>query len=419
MLFRDLVKGAAWLGVAQLLNFGIPLLTVPVVTRALGPSLYGLLAAIGAYAGYVGVVTSFGFSFTAPRSVSKLRDDPGALSEEVSKIIGAQLGLGIVAAAFFGLFVPLLPYSADHKLISFAILTQVFAYAIIPSWFFIGMEKIRDLVVVQLFTRTLPAGIIIAAVRAPSDINLYVGVNCIGAISSAILSFSLLNQHGVRLEVPRAKGVLSTIRGATQLFFSSLAINLYTATNVIIVTLVLGPAAAGSFALAERLTQAASSVIGPAITAVYPFVCRISGREETPEESHTKRTFFQVIIALSALCSIVLFCFAPHIVSLVGGGEFVQSVVVLRLMALCPLLVALSNILGVQTMLPLNMDRHVTFVLSFAAAIGISGLFVLSKFFGIFGAGLTVLLVQSFVTFTMFMILRGRMRVISLFLKPL
>jgi PST family polysaccharide transporter len=419
LLIRNLAKNAAWLGAAQLLNMGIPLLTLPVVTRALGPSLYGLLATIGAYAGYVGLVMSFGFGYTAPRSIAKLRDDPRALSSEVSKIVFAQLTLGVVGAAVFLFILPLLPYSSDHRLISIALLTQVFAGAMNPGWFFIGLERMRDSVLVQILCRGLAAIVVILAVRSPSDLDLYVGANCAGAILSAALSFAVLTGYGVRLRVPQLRHVLSTIRESAQLFFSTLAINLYTSTNVIVVTLVLGPAGAGAFALAERVTQAASGLIGPVITAVYPFVCRIAGRSETEEELSTRRLFFQAIMLLSALCSTSLFCLAPYIVSFLAGGAFDQAILVVRLMALVPVLVALSNILGIQTMLPLNMDRHVTSILTAAAIIGLTGLYGFTKLYGLVGAGLSILLVQSFVTFTMIIILRRRMRVLSLFFRPL
>src|SRR5262249_51221189 len=156
---------------------------------------------------------------------------------------------------------------------------------------------------------------------------------------------------------------------------------------------VLGPAAAGAFALADRLTQAASGVIGPVITAIYPFVCRISGRVETPEDSHTKRTFFQGVVVLAAINSAILFTCAPMLISFIGGEEFGDAVVVLRVMALLPLVVALSNILGIQTMLPLHMDRQVTAILTTAAILGVAGIFISSPLFGLIGAGLTVLAV--------------------------
>jgi PST family polysaccharide transporter len=187
---------------------------------------------------------------------------------------------------------------------------------------------------------------------------------------------------------------------------------------VLIVSLVLGPAAAGPFALANRLYGAIRDILGPIISAVYPFVCRIAIGEETPQDARTKRIFFRVIVCTSAVLSIATFCFAPLIIRLVGGSAFQDAAPVLRLMAFLPFLIALSNIFGIQTMIPLRMDRELSWVVTSAAAIGVPGMFAFTNLWGLQGACYTMLLVESFVTVTMAFILERRMNVLSLFLQP-
>src|SRR5689334_21764736 len=78
-MLRTIAGNATWLGLIQLLNYGIPILTLPVVARAFGPKTYGVLAVLNAYAAYVGLVVVYGFNLTGPRSVSTQRSDLNAL----------------------------------------------------------------------------------------------------------------------------------------------------------------------------------------------------------------------------------------------------------------------------------------------------------------------------------------------------
>ena len=128
------------------------------------------------------------------------------------------------------------------------------------------------------------------------------------------------------------------------MFASTISINLYTTANVLIVGYILGPAAAGPFALADRLRQAIGGVLGPITNAIYPFICRISGRDPSSEETRTKRLFFVIIVVSSGLISIGLLIFAPFVVHLVGGEAFRQATPVLRLMAPLPFVISLSSI---------------------------------------------------------------------------
>ena len=419
MILCRLAKNAAWIGATQLLNYGLPILTLPVVTRAFGPSLYGTLAAISAYSAYAGLAVNYGFGYSGPRMVSNLRCDFPELSKEASAIVGAQIGLSLIAATTFIALLPFIPYAFAQRTVSVVILIQFLGNSIAPQWLFVGLERMRDYVLLQSLFRGVAAGIIISFVRAPSDVFLFVSVNAGAAILNAGCSFLMLTRYGVRWQLPGPRAAISAIRGSTSLFLSTLSINFYTTTNVLVVALVLGPAAGGTFGLADRLCTVVSGFIGPITTAIYPFICGISSRLETHEEAQTKRLLFRSIVAMSALGSMALFCFAPLLVSIAGGDAFDQAVPVLRSMALLPLLGALSNIFGIQTMLPSRMDRELNWVVTSAAFIGVAGMFLSCKLIGLQGAGLAVLAVECFVTFSMAIILQRRINVMTLFLRPL
>jgi O-antigen/teichoic acid export membrane protein len=184
----------------------------------------------------------------------------------------------------------------------------------------------------------------------------------------------------------------------------------------LIIGLVLGVGAVGPFALADRLKQAIGGVLGPLTNAVYPLVCRISGRDASKEETRAKQLFFCLIVAVSGTASLGLLIFAPLIVSIVGGKAFEETTTLLRIIAPVPLIVALSNILGVQTMMPLRMDRQVAIIVTTAAIFGSAGMFISTYYFHLSGAAATVLLVEAFVTTAMAVaLLRQRVSIIKLF----
>jgi hypothetical protein len=48
---KTIVQNASWVGFIQILDYLVPSLTLPIVTRAFGPAaVYGILAAFNAYA---------------------------------------------------------------------------------------------------------------------------------------------------------------------------------------------------------------------------------------------------------------------------------------------------------------------------------------------------------------------------------
>jgi polysaccharide transporter, PST family len=415
MIIRQLAVSATWLGILQLLNYTLPVITLPVIARAFGPTIYGTLATITAIAGYVGLLASYGSNLAGPRWVVNLRHDQAELSATVSAMLGVQLFLGLAGALIFGLALGVSDLAPEYRGVALLIVTQVCANSINPQWVYLGLDRIRNFVLIQLTVRLALTVYILISIRTPADLLRYAEANCSAAIIIATLSIVILAQIGIRWSVPSLSEMYDIGRKAALLFLSTVSINVYTGTNVILVNFVLGPAAAGPYALAERLYAAAVGVMGPVLSATYPFVCRISGRDETHPETWAKRLFFCCILALSAAMSIVLFVFSPTIISLAGGARFANASTLLRIMAFAPVLVSLSNIFVAQTMIPLGMDRQASWIFAKAAILSVSGILILTNTIGLIGAPINLVAVEAFVTLSAMAILRPRVRLLSLF----
>jgi PST family polysaccharide transporter len=414
-MLKSIIVNAGWLGLAQLLNYCLPVLTLPVVAHAFGPSVFGKLAAINAYAAYVALLVNYGFNYTGPRNVATLRSDAKELSRSISATISAQALLAAVACLVFLLILIFLPLAIEYKYISLVILAQVLATSFSPQWIFIGLERMRAFTLAQFLCRLVGAGCVVYWIRSPKDLLLFVAINAGVALLISAASFGILRSYEVKWQAPTFRNVASALRDGFVLFVSSIAINLYTTTNVLLVALVLGPAGAGPFALADRLSQAAGAILSPITSAIYPLVCRIADREDTVEEKSTKQLFFRLIVVASVFLSAALFSLAEPLIRLVGGSAFEAATPILRFMAFLPLVLALSNIFAVQTMMPLQMDRQVAGVVATAAILGSLGMWILTSLWGLFGAGLSVLVVESCVTVSFGIMLNRRRRLTSLF----
>jgi PST family polysaccharide transporter len=414
-MLKAILGNAFWLTLVQLLNYVLPVITLAVIAPSFGSSVFGIYAAVSAYAAYVGLVVNYGFNLTGPLRLAKIRDNMTSASNYVCAVIASQLLLAAISSLLYILVLMSLPLDVTTKSAASIMLIQVIANSLTPQWVFLGFEQLRSFSLLQLSLRLGAVLIIIWTIRSPRDLLLLTSINAITAIITAVASFGLLRPLGIRWYVPTGTTVIAMLREAFRLFISSLAVNLYTTTNVIIVAGVLGPSAAGAFALADRLGRAASDVLRPVMNAVYPFVCRISGRTETNDERGTKHFFFRVLLIGSAGLSMVLFLFAPLIVQVIGGVGYQDAVAVLRYMAILPLMIALANIFGYQTMIPLRMDRQLTGVTIAAAVLSVVAMFALSHSWGLNGAGFVVSGIECFVTIALGLALARKVSLVSLF----
>ena len=401
----------------QILNYLIPFLTLPVVTRAFGPILYGILATFNAYGRYVYVIVGYGFDFTGLRTIVRSREDHFTLSKTVSAILSAQILLGTFAVLFLFAALPfIVPSGADYRLVGLIVLLQSFATVATPQWVFLGLEQMRGLALAQFSFRILAAVLTISLIRAPDDLLLYASINCTAAIAILVVSLIGLTQHHIRWRTPRLAELVLVIQEGAHLFVSKVSISLYTSSTTLFVAFILGPAAAGAFALADRVRTVAASVIAPLNMAVYPFIYRVVGGVESDEAERTQRIFFLGVVALAALISVALFVFAPLIIWLLAGDAFHDAVLVLRIIAFLPLIITLSNRLGYQALIPLGMDRQFMWIVISAAVFGIAGIFILMNRLGLAGAALANLTVEIYVTIAFAIAVQKRRSILSFFL---
>ena len=415
MSIGTVVRNSAWIGVAQILNFAFPLLTLPVAARAFGPGTYGLIASLTAIMSYAGLVVTFGFHLTGPRLVARTPDDPEALSEAFSTVYLGQILFAGVAVLVGSAALLAFGGAPGRTPLGSVLLLAVVASALTPMWVFVGLQSVGELVPWQLVLRAAAAIVIVASVRREADALLYVSVNTASTVAVCAAALIRLRRRGIVVRRVALGRVLESIKGAGRLFLSSAAISLYTTSNLVVVGLVLGPVAAGYFALADRVRAAVISLFDPVSQALYPYLCSTAA---SASRDQNKRVFFRGLVVLSVLAAAALFFASPLIASVLGGERFAHSVPLLQVLSLTPVLICLSNILGIQTMLPDDMERELSWIVTGAGLIGIPLLVAMTVAFGQVGAAWSYVIVETGVTLAMAIVVRRRHALLSLFFRP-
>ena len=79
--YKNLLKNGTSLGIVQLSNYILPLITLPYLARVLGPNYFGLVMMAQATMIYLTLLTDYGFKLTATKEISKVRDNEKKVSQ--------------------------------------------------------------------------------------------------------------------------------------------------------------------------------------------------------------------------------------------------------------------------------------------------------------------------------------------------
>lgn len=396
-------------------NYLLPLITVPYLTRVLGPSAWGLLAFTLAYGQYLNLIIEYGFSLSATREVAKFRENKEKLSELLAGVLGAKLIL-----IFFSLIITLtLRFSISTFKEAPILLWLGFTWAITqslnPLWYFQGLEKMRVTASIDIISKIISTIGIFIFIHAPSQFTIVLVLQIISSVFSSVMALIIAYKQ-VSFRFPNMTSAWGALKLGWTMFLFKSAVSFYTVGNTFILGLFAEPQYVGYYAGAEKISKALLGLLNPVSQAFYP---RISYLVQQSRNSAAQLviTSLKIMGSGGLLMSIVAFFFSPLLVKLLLGSNFKPAIDSLRILSLLPTLIALSNVLGIQWMIPLGLDRPFNWIIIIAGIINITLAITLAPKYLQNGMAISVVISELFVTGGICYILKLKKTYPTYFLK--
>ena len=379
---------------------------LPYLVRVLGIETYGLVAFAQSFAQYFNILTDYGFNFSATRSIAQNKDEAGQISRIFCCVFLIKIFLTLVGLIVLGCVLLTVPRMRHDWAIFLFAFVGVVGNVLFPVWYFQGLERMRYISVITGAAKVASAVLLFVFVHRPTDGALAVVIQSGGIVLAGVIGLVVcLRTMHLDLQWPSWVSLKTCSADGWHLFVSTASVSLYTNSNVFLVGLLAGNVQAGYFSAAEKLMRAISGLVGPISQAVFPYVSSLA------------RTSSQAALAFIAQCLkwmsgltlipvVILFLLARPIAMLCFGHAALEAVPVIRWIAPLPFLIAVSNVLGIQTMLIFGLDKQFSRILISAGIVNIILGVPLISWRGAQGAGISVLVTETVVTLTMILVLR-------------
>lgn len=358
---------ALLLGQASTLFF--PIIASPLVARRLGVEGYGDFATAIAFGVYFSVAVEWGFGLTATRAVAVA----GGNFEERSKIfwnvvVARAIIFFLLAVGFIACF-PL--FSTERKVIYFLALAPAAVGVLNANFLFQGLELSQALLGGGIAIRAAALVGLYGLVQGPHDVGLAVLLFGLGSALPLAYGFSVALVRKMvfcRLELD-GRGVKDALLGGSRLFFSGSAMTFYASTNLIILDRVSGALVVAQMSAAHNVVKAACAAYAPLSLAFFPRMA-----VDFSSNAHRARRRFLLLLAaqifLGGGLSFGLYAWGGALLRWYFGSEFGYAADLLKWLSPLPVLLAVSNVLGVQYLLPRGQERAFSRCIYMAAAMG-------------------------------------------------
>jgi PST family polysaccharide transporter len=382
----------------------LAVVTVPYLSRTLGPAAWGVLATVQSFSGCLLLGVEFGFTFSGTREAARTGGDHSSLRQIVSAVQGAKLVLAILSVGVALVFQLTMPLFRDHP----AMFWWGIAWAVLQGsnlfWFFQAMERMRLMVTFDFLMRVVAVVAIFIFVKGPAD--TWVALACPAAASFFSLAFSLLLASRITgFEVPKKEAVLGALRGSAKNFVPRNASTLFSVGNIFLLGFFVPPEIVGFYAGGDRICRALTGLLQPASEAIYPRISHVA-TQSRDRTLRLARLGALIMCSVGIVMAVVMWTMAPLLVRLLLGTGYEAAITPLRILSLLAPLIALRNVLTIHWMLPLDLEKELNTVVLACGALNVLLAIIIVPHFGGVGMAWVVVATQAAVALAAWLVLR-------------
>lgn len=406
----SLRENVLWLTILQVLNYLLPLVTVPYLLRVLGAGDYGLLSFSVTLSQYLVVFTDYGFNLSATRQIALVRDCREKLEETISSVLFVKIFLLLLSTVFLFLFIELVPRYHSHAIVLVLAFLNVIGSVAFPVWLFQGLQDMRLVTTLTAVGRLLCTAALFATVHSSHDLAMATLWTTSGfPIAGFMAWFVIRKRYRLKLYWPSLQSIKNAIQSGFHVFISSVMSNALINGPVLVMGFFSPFAVVGSYAAVEKIAKAGAMGFSPLTQALYPRTAENFTLSARQGRDFVVKTGALVML-LAAIASLAMAFSSKWILQLLYGHAFGQYAWLIHILAVWLFLGVLNNILGIQYLLGSGCYRaySVCFTLSTVATFIL--LIILVRRTPFLGAALSVTIGEGMLTFLMmaFIINRGR-----------
>lgn len=325
-MHNKLTKNFIFLFLMQMANLLLPLISLPYLSRVLQPEGFGLIVFAQSFIQYFVILTDFGFNLSATRQVSIYREDPEKLKQIFNSVLIIKLALVIISFVVLVSIVMLNHSFSEYWYVYLYNFGIVIGNALFPLWLFQGLEVMQYSTLLNVISKLIFTLCTFILVKDANDLYIVPILNSIGFIISGILGISVaFRKFNMRFQLPQRNEVISALKDSAQFFVSRASVSLYTTTNTFLIGIFLGKAAAGYYAIAEKLINVIAMVISTVVDAIYPFMAKT-------RDLKMFNKIFKIVMVLGVVGCVVAFIISEQAISIIFGPNYQVSVTLFNIM---------------------------------------------------------------------------------------
>lgn len=340
--------------------FIFPLITFPYVSRILLPEGTGKVSFVTSVVTYFSMFAQLGIPTYGIRECARVRDDKEKLSKVVQELFFLNLITSLMSYLVLGICVFAVPRFRSEKALFLVISFTILFNAIGMEWLYKGLEQYTYITVRSLVFKLIGVIAMFVLVHEKEDYVIYGAITIFAASASSILNF--VNAHKYISFKPVGNYHIGQHLKPILIFFAmSCATVIYTNLDTVMIGFMKTDVDVGYYNAAVKIKSVLLGVVTSLGAVLLP-------RASYYIEHDMKEKFLSIsgkavnfVVLLAVPLSVYFMLFAREGVYFLSGTAYAGAVLPMQIIMPTLLWIGLTNIMGIQMLVPLGKEKIVLY----------------------------------------------------------
>lgn len=400
---KSLKKNYIYNVLYQVLLVIIPLITIPYLSRTLGPSGIGTVSFAESIVSYFMLFANLGINIYGQREISYAQDDKKRRSIVFYNVFITKLIISLVVLFIYAFCYFTILHSIIYLILSLQIISVIFDI----TWFFQGIEEFDKIVIRNTIIKLLNIIFVYTFVKGQDSVIIY----CVSVVLFPLLGFLSLwpNISTYLDQIDLSKiNIANVLKVSLTLFLPTIAIQVYTVLDKTMIGIITKDSLEnGYYEQSIKISRSLLMLITALSTVVIPRVGYYYDKNDHNMVKDILYRSYRFVFMMSIPMCFGLYFVSYNFIPWFLGAGFDKSIVLTQIFSLLIICISLSNVTGMQYFVPTEQQTKLTISVCIGAAVNFMLNCLLIPNFKSVGAALASVIAEAIITIVQFILAKN------------
>ena len=339
-------------------SFLFPLITFPYISRIILPVGSGKISFATSVVTYFSMFAQLGIPTYGIRACAKVRDDKVELSRVTHEILFINLITCVISYIVLFISIMFVPKFQEERTLLIIISSTILLTAIGVEWLYKALEQYTYITIRSIIFKFIALISMFILIHKQSDYIIYGGITIFASVASNLLNFLNLRKL-IILKPVGGYNIRRHLKMIFVFFAMSVATTIYTNLDNVMLGFMKTDEDVGYYSAAVKIKNLVISVVTSASTVLLPRASYYVDKGLMREFYKITRKTMNCILLMAIPCTVYFMIYAKEGIFFLSGEAFAGAILPMQVIMPTLIFMGITNILGIQIMVPLGMENQV------------------------------------------------------------